>query len=233
MSILTFSLFATSVALYLKKSSLFLWLAFFITFLLPTALIPGIASIVAERYVYLASTGLFVTVAFLLNLIKNIKIKWTVFILIILALSVRTIVRNFDYRNQDTLWLATAKTAPSSPQNHNNLGDYYGRQGDLARAVEEFKKAIELNPRYGDAYHNLANTYHQLGQDDLAIENYQKALSFNPNLWQSRQNLAAIYYAQQQLELAKKELRAALHIVPDNQNLKQILIQLETQQTPE
>jgi tetratricopeptide (TPR) repeat protein len=232
MSILTFSLFATSVVLYLKKSSLFLWLAFFITFLLPTALIPGIASIVAERYAYLASVGIFIIIAFLLNLIKNNKIKWSVFAFIVLALSIRTFIRNFDYRNQDTLWLATAKTAPSSPQNHNNLGDYYGRQGDLARAVDEFKKAIELNSRYGDAHHNLANTYHQLGQDDLAIENYQKALSFNPNLWQSHQNLAAIYYSNNQLDQAKDELAKALAIVPNNQNLKAALQQLENQQTP-
>ena len=97
------------------------------------------------------------------------------------ALSVRTITRNADWKNQDTLWLATAKTSPSSPQNHNNLGDYYGRQGDLEKAAEEFKTAIKLKPNYGDAYHNLANIYHQMGEDDLAIENYRKALSFNPN----------------------------------------------------
>ncbi len=74
-------------------------------------------------------------------------------------------MRNFDWKNQDTLWLATAKTSPSSHQNHNNLGDLYARRGEYEKAVEEFKKAIELKPDYGDAYHNLANVYHQIGKE--------------------------------------------------------------------
>jgi protein O-mannosyl-transferase len=44
-------------------------------------------------------------------------------------------IRNSDWQNQDTLWIATGKTAPSDPKTHNNLGDLYGRHGDLDRAI--------------------------------------------------------------------------------------------------
>lgn len=177
----------------------------------------------AERYVYLGALGVFVLIGLGIQKIgeiaKNQKIAYLIFALIILCLSTRTIIRNLDWRNQDTLWLATAKTSPSSSQNHNNLGDLYGRRGEYEKAVEEFKIAIKLKPNYADAYHNLANTYYQMGKDDLALENYQKALEFNPNLWQSHQNLAAIYFNQGKGQQAKEELEKAIVIDSQNVNL--------------
>ena len=128
-------------------------------------------------------------------------------------------VRNIDWKDEDHLWLAAAKASPSSPQNHNNLGDYYARHGDLEKAAEEFKKAIELKPNYGDAYHNLANTYQKMGKIAEAIENYQKALSFNPRLWQSYQNLAALYFEQQDFESARENLEKAIGLNSQEANL--------------
>jgi tetratricopeptide (TPR) repeat protein len=142
---------------------------------------------------------------------------------IIASLSLRTIFRNRDWKNEDTLWLATAKIAPSGQQIHNNLGDVYARQGNLPKAVEEFKKAIEINPNYADAYHNLANTYQQMGQLDAAVENYQKALNINPQLWQSYQNLGAIYFNQGQYDLALENIKKALEINPNDENLQNSL----------
>ncbi len=59
---------------------------------------------------------------------------------------IRTIVRNFDWRTPDSLYIATGRTAPSDPKTHNNLGDVYARRGDLQRAAYEFKLATEINP---------------------------------------------------------------------------------------
>ena len=219
-----FILFLISIIYFFKKDRrIFFWLSFFIISLLPTLTPFGISWIVAERYVYLGSIGIFVVIALIIQKIgqvfKNQKVSYALLAIIITALSIRTIIRNTDWKNQDTLWLASAKTSPSSSQNHNNLGDLYGRQGNLEKAVEEFKKAIELKPNYGDAFHNLANTYQQMGKTDEAIENYQKAASINPNLWQSYQNLAAIYFNQEKFELAKQELEKAIKANSQDANL--------------
>jgi Tfp pilus assembly protein PilF len=220
---ITLAFFAFIAWSFKKNRQIFFWSSFFIIALLPFLTPLRISWIVAERYVYLGSLGIIVLIALALNkigeLMKNKKIIWIIFILLIIALATRTILRNFDWKNQDTLWLATAKTSPSSHQNHNNLGDMYTRHGDYDKAIEEFKKAIELKPNYGDAYHNLANVYHLKGQDDLALENYQKALSFNANLWQSYQNIAAIYFTQQKFDLAKESMEKALKINPNNAEL--------------
>ncbi len=204
-----------------KKVSFFL--LFFLLALSPTLLPLGVGWVVAERYAYLASLGIFVFMAFILQkigrLFKNQKVAYVLLAIIVLAFSIRTIVRNNDWRNQDNLWLAAVRTSPNSHQNHNNLGDLYFRHGDHQKAIEEFKKAIELKPDYGDAYHNMANLYHQIGQDNLAEENYRKALSLNPRLWQSYQNLAAIYYSQNKFDLAQEFMLKTIEVNPNNSDL--------------
>jgi tetratricopeptide (TPR) repeat protein len=206
-----------------KDRRIFFWGSFFVIALSPTLLPLGISWIVAERYVYLGAIGILAIFSLLVyklgEKVKNPKVAYTALVVTIVLLSVRTIVRNADWKNQDTLWGATAKFSPSSPQNHNNLGDMYARHGDLQKAAEEFKTAIQLKPNYGDAFHNLANVYQQMGKDDLAIENYQKALSFNPNLWQSYQNLAAIYFDQGKFLLAKENLEKAIGVNSQNSYL--------------
>jgi tetratricopeptide (TPR) repeat protein len=211
-----------TIWLFFKKRQLSFWPGLFLIGLLPMLTPWGISWIVAERYVYFSSLGIFVLAALLFQKAeKNIgpKTVSVVFAVILALLSLRTIARNRDWQNQDSLWLATAKTSPSSAQNHNNLGDLYGRRGELDKAVEHFKKAIELQPNYGDAYHNLANTYGQMGKIELAIENYQKALEFNPGLWQSDQNLAAIYFNQEKFDLAAQHQEKAVTLNPQNASL--------------
>jgi hypothetical protein len=219
-----FLFFVGLIFYFLKKDRrLAFWLIFFLLTLSPTLTPLRIAWAVAERYAYLGTFGILAFDAFLIQKmgekIRNEKISWIVFGVIILSLSIRTIIRNLDWRNQDTLWIATAKVSPSSHQNHNNLGDMYARHGNLEKAVEEFKKAIELKPNYADAYHNLANVYHQMGKDDLAKENYQKALEFNPSLWQSHQNLAALYFLEEKFDLAEQHLLKAVEINSTNPEL--------------
>lgn len=206
-----------------KKKDLFFWLSFFLISLSPTLTPFRFNWIVAERYLYLPILGIIVAVVLGLNKISNI-VRWKYLIIVILAiflilLAGRTIVRNIDWKSEDNLWIAAGKTSPSSPNNHNNLGDVYGRWGNKQKALEEFQTAIRLKPNYGDAYHNLANTYLEVGQVDKALENYENAIKYNPNLWQSYQNIAAIYFQQKQYEKSLEYIQKAIQINPKNLNL--------------
>ncbi|RJR24500.1 tetratricopeptide repeat protein [Candidatus Microgenomates bacterium] len=199
------------------------WLAFFFIGLMPMLTPIKISWIIAERYAYFGTLGIFVIVSVLIvklgELLKDKFYSWLIFSLLITALSIRTVYRNMDWKNQDTLWIAAGKTSPSSPQNHNNLGDLYARRGEFEKAVEEFQAAIKLLPNYGDAYHNLANTYLQMGKLDLARQNYEQAIKANPNLWQSYQNLAVIYAENKDFDSAISFLDKALSISPENPGL--------------
>ncbi|OGE45312.1 hypothetical protein A3E67_03010, partial [Candidatus Daviesbacteria bacterium RIFCSPHIGHO2_12_FULL_38_25] len=215
------AVFTAAVLFFKKNKSILFWLLFSLLALSPTLTPFRLNWIVAERYLYLPSLGIFALVG--IGLLKFKKYKGIIiflFALILVALSARTILRNSDWKNEDNLWIATGKTSPSSPNNHNNLGDVYGRQGDKQKALQEFQTAIALKPNYGDAYHNLANTQRELNQLDKALESYQKALEFNPNLWQSHQNIAAIYFQSKQYGLAMESIQKALVINPKNLNLQ-------------
>lgn len=211
---------------FMRNRFLFFWFAFFFVTLIPTLAPIGLAWIVAERYVYLGTIGIFVFFAWVFAKIIERKQLRTIaavfFAVIIIGLSIRTITRNVDWYNEDNLWLASARTSPSSSQNHNNLGDYYGRHGDLVNAEKEFKQAIELKPNYADAYHNLGNVYRDLGRFDDAIAQYEKALSFYPGLWQSYQNIAVIYYERGEYEKAKEYIEKGVAIDSQNPNLRLI-----------
>lgn len=222
--LVVFVFFLGIVVWFFKKDHrIFFWLSFFIISLLPTLTPLGVSSIVAERYVYLGILGIIVPVAVLIDYIgrkvSEPKLSYVILVVLIVLLGTRTIFRNNDWKNQDTLWLATANYSPSSAQNHNNLGDYYGRQRNYEKAIEEFQTAIKLQPNYGDAYHNLGNIYQQINDYEKALTNYQKALEFNPNLWQSLQNIGFIYFNQKNYQRASEYFLQAIKIKSDEPSL--------------
>lgn len=217
-------LFLTATIINFKKNkSIFFWLSLFWLSLAPTLTPFRFNWIVAERYLYLPSLGIFASLAvFLDKLAPKKQYRYGLYGLltvVIILLSVRTIIRNIDWKNEDNLWIATGKTSPSSPNTHNNLGDVYGRHGDKEGALREFSRAIELKPNYADAYHNLGNTYREMGQMDKALQSYQTAANLNPNLWQSYQNIAAIYFQDKQYDQAAEYIQKAIQINPKNINL--------------
>jgi len=206
----------------------FFWLSFFLIALLPTLLAFGLAWIVAERYVYFGSLGIIIVFVLLWHALNEKifatkKMYWFIGILIVLAIGARTIIRNQDWKNQDTLWIATVKVAPSGQVIHNNLGDMYGRRKQYDKAIKEFLTAIAINPRYADAMHNLANTYLEINNTEQAIYWYNEAIKFGPHLWQSYQNLGMIYYQLGELKKAEELFSRAVEINQNNKNLRDTL----------
>lgn len=212
---------AVIIYTFFKNKFVFFWLSLFLISLLPTLNPFGISWIVAERYAYLGTAGIVSAFSFFFYKLYSKQGFWkgaaTILLMVILvSLGTRTIVRNIDWKNEDNLWIATARTSPSSPNNHNNLGDVYFRRGDYKKAIEEFKQAIKIKPNYGDAYHNLANAYFKAGDAEMAIENYKKAISLNPALWQSYSSLAIIYFNKEDYVKAEENFKAAVSILPSS-----------------
>lgn len=219
-AIITLIFFLIIGLAYKYKKSLFFWLSFFFISLLTTMNPFGLSWIVAERYSYLGSIGLyFAFVLLIYQLIDRPKLRmlgYTIFIVILIALSARTIVRNIDWKNEDNLWKATARVSPSDPKTHNNMGDVYARQGDLENAAKSFEEALRLNPNYPDATHNLANIYRMKGRKNEAFDLYMRAIELNPDIWQSHLNIGAIYFERQDYENALKHVLIADKIMPNS-----------------
>lgn len=212
---------------YFKKRFLGFFLSLFLIGLALNLTPFKISQFMAERYLYFTQIGIIVPVSLALYKLQQSKKYWSLgyllFFLIVLSLLVRTIVRNQDWKDTDTLMLATVKTTPQSPRAQNNVGAYYYRLGQLDKAAEHFQEAIKANHRFADAYHNLGEVYLRVQKNDEAIELNQKALEFNPSMWQAYQNLGEAYLAKGEKDKAVQALQLGLKINSRSQLMLKLL----------
>jgi tetratricopeptide (TPR) repeat protein len=73
-------------------------------------------------------------------------------------------------------------TNPHSEIPHNNLAYIFLQQNEPDKAIESARRALEIFPKYGDAYLNLARGYAAKGLIPQAREAYASALQVNPDL---------------------------------------------------
>jgi len=71
------------------------------------------------------------------------------------------------------------KALPGRPtaETHNGLGYVLGRQGRGDEAIAEYRKAIEIDPKYAPAYNNLAEALVRAGELAEAEQAYQGSLA--------------------------------------------------------
>ncbi len=68
---------------------------------------------------------------------------------------------------------------------HNAVGTIRGRQGDMAGAAEDFRKAVEANPDDLSARHNLGLAFLELGRHDEAAEQFRQAVVRHPRYYEA------------------------------------------------
>lgn len=106
-----------------------------------------------------------------------------------------------SFNQAATQYQKAVELAPSA-QLHNYLGTALNYQGYYQKAVNQFKKAIELNPNYAPAYMNLGITYFYMKQFANTISSQQKAIALNPN------NPEAYFFLAQGYERQNKSAQA-------------------------
>ena len=84
-------------------------------------------------------------------------------------------------RTQLTLFTHALAVTRDNYLAHYNFATDLAKNGQTARAIEHYNKAIEIKPYYTDAVLGLGDVYAGKGDVDGAIGLFQKTLSFNPN----------------------------------------------------
>jgi Tfp pilus assembly protein PilF len=84
-------------------------------------------------------------------------------------------------------WPAHADTR-SDARSEVTFGIDVATRGLWREAIYRWEKAVELDPKYAQAYNDLAVAYEHEGQLDKARQAYEKALEIEPNNGQIRQN---------------------------------------------
>jgi tetratricopeptide (TPR) repeat protein len=87
-------------------------------------------------------------------------------------------------------WLVTH---PNDVEVLFSLGLAEKRQGHYPEAEEFYRKAIQLDPKFSEAFSNLGNVYLVQKQTALAISSYQQAIDLNPSKGAYYYNLHRAY----------------------------------------
>jgi len=114
---------------------------------------------------------------------------------------------------------------------HTFLGWAYGLDGRFDDAIAECKKAIALDPEFGNPYNDIGAYLIHLGRLDEAIPWLERALAavrYEPRHY-PHCNLGRIYTAKGMLQKAMAEFEKALVIDPDYAYAREALSSIRTQ----
>src|SRR4051794_11892925 len=94
------------------------------------------------------------------------------------------------------------------------LGNEYYRRRQFARAIDQFKRALDLKPDYDVVVINMANAYRALGRDEEAMVGYRRFMELDPKNAQIRYEAAQILIDGGKLDEARRQLTEALALEP-------------------
>jgi len=179
-------LFWASRQLWKRRNDLAFGVFFFLLMLLPVIQIIQFASvIVAERYAYMSSIGIFLMAGQLVaGKVKEqpaFRYLWGMAVIfVILGLALLTYERNKVWANSVTLFTDVIKNNPHINIAYNNRGIGRYRQGDLSGAGRDYNEAIRLNPKYADTFFNRGILRGQTQDMAGALGDYNAALALDP-----------------------------------------------------
>jgi protein O-mannosyl-transferase len=217
-------------------------LFYFITIASVANIFIYIGATFAERFLFTPSFGFSLVTGFLLfKLVKQDardqkllsflgknKIYALCLMVILVFYSAKTISRNFDWKNNLTLYSADVAHSSNSSRAHYNLGSELDvaamaetsmekRNDMLAVAASELKKALKIYPTYTDAWNNLGNVYQSLNKMDSSVICYKKVIEIDKDYQKGYLNLGIDYYKMQQYNDALPCLRKAYQFHPENE----------------
>ena len=205
---------------YRTQPLTFFGLCWFAATMLPILVIPKLAVLAAEHWLYVPSVGLYLALVAVCRRQMNrlqphpqalvSRLAVVACVVVLTALAARTIRRNADWVTPVSLYSQTKQAAFYSSRIRNNLGREYSAAGERTKALEELLAAVRTSP--GDLRLNgtLALLYLSSGQLDKAQTLSREILRIDPFNMDALLCLADIYdqrgdFAQARLEY----LRAA------------------------
>ncbi len=134
-------------------------------------------------------------------------------LVILLTLSLLGCLESFDAEAEEHFW----------------QGIDYIREGKNDLAMDEFTRAIEIDPGYYYAYYNRARVYYEGGETESSIVEYSKAIELNPDnvYWTIERGLIYLELGEREKAILDLERSQELGIPPEyRQRVEEALDQL-------
>nr|CAI5822628.1 unnamed protein product [Callosobruchus analis] len=166
-----------------------------IPFLPATNLLVTVGFVVAERVLYIPSLGCILLVVYGLQLLCSAyhKHRQTIaffIVLLVATASLRTIVRNRDWRSRDSLLRAGLETLPHNAKMHYNYANFLrdSKRPELAKV--HYHAALRLWPSYASAHNNLGTL---LNSSRAAEYHFLAAIRYSADHVNAHYNLGQLY----------------------------------------
>lgn len=198
---------------------LFLW----VTFSVVSNVFVPTSAWMAERFLYLPMVGIAV--------LAGLAVEWLIekagrrpslqpvalaVPLVVLAVwSLRTVLRNRDWRDGPALWASAVRAQPQSVVALHNQGEMLLARGKPEQAIKFFESAVKIVPGMADSWNTLSRALLQLQRTDEAAIAARTALEQRPNFAQAYNNLALTLIAKGDYDGAIEHLQAATRIEPE------------------
>ncbi|XP_076312549.1 protein O-mannosyl-transferase Tmtc3-like isoform X2 [Tachypleus tridentatus] len=139
--------------------------------------------VVAERVLYTPSMGLCLIVAYGWHLLMERiwkPLMWALLTVLLLSHSLKTIVRNFDWKNEYSIFMAGLKVNQQNAKLYNNVGHALEGEGKFTEALEYFLQAVCVQKDDIGAHINVGRTYNNLEMFSEAEQAFMKAKGLLP-----------------------------------------------------
>ena len=93
-------------------------------------------------------------------------------------------------------------------------GNAYNYKKKYDRAIEDYNQALQLNPKYAEAFYSRGNAYNKKGEYDRAIADFNQALLLNPKDAEAFNNRGIAYRNKGEYDRAIADFNQALLLNP-------------------
>ncbi len=187
----------------------------------------------ADRYTYIPSIGIFVTLVWGLAPIfqrHGIRPMFTVSFVstLFLALLIQTRSQVRLWQDTPTLFKHALKVTEDNYLAHQILSEHAKANGDPDTALLHREKALEINPGFVAKMHNRTGyLLAQQGRLDAAVREFEEAVRLYPDYASAHNNLGVILARQGRYEEALVELAEALRISPGDASVPTSIANVE------
>jgi tetratricopeptide (TPR) repeat protein len=229
--VLTVSLLAGLSIWSLKKGKVFFFSFFFLfVTLLPYLNIIPISTLLADRYVFIASFSFCFLLGIGFDKLYSMKhenfsegffklLSVAIFLFLLATYSFMTIRQNRTWENSFTLWSDAVEKHPESNVANALLGVVYMDLGRDEKAAECLEKAVQILPVDYESRNNLGIVYQRLNMPEKAFRELMTAMFLNPEYDLIKINLSVFYQRQKEYRKAEELLRELISKNPKSANL--------------
>lgn len=194
---------------------------FFLVTLLPYLNILPISTLLADRYVFIASFSYCFLLGIAFNRLYELRdqrfskdfprlLATALFFCLLIGYSFMTYKQNRVWENSYTLWADAVEKAPESNTANAMMGVVYMELGMDEEAVGYLEKAVQILPYDYLSRNNLGIVYERLNQPQRALEEFLKAIWLRPDDETIQLNLSLFYQRQKAYEKAEEILKTIL-----------------------